>query len=90
MQEIEHSLRHHRRSTEVVFDIFGSIVLLEVCITHNRSDETWSILDAEAISLGVWTVERQVEVEVGEFLFQSEEVFEEEYFVDSTCTIEEL
>ena len=33
MQEVEDGLRHHRRTTEVVLDILGGVMLLEVGVS---------------------------------------------------------
>ena len=63
-------------------------MLLEVGVAHNRSDEARGVLDTELVCLRVRTVQRQVEMEVRELLLQSEEIVEEEDFVDSTCAVE--
>ena len=63
-------------------------MLLQIGIAHNGCDESGSVLYAQAVCLGVGTVQSQVEMEIGEFLLQSEEVFQEEHFVDGTGTIE--
>ena len=38
VQEIQYRFRHHRRTAEVVLDVLGSVMLLEVGVAHNRSD----------------------------------------------------
>ena len=88
VEEIKYGLRHHRRSAEIVLNIFGSFMCLEVSVTHYRGNETSSVLHSEAISLGVWTVKGKMEVEVGEIAFKLKEVLQEEHFVNGTCTIE--
>ena len=88
VEQVEDGLRHHRRTAEVVLDVLGSVMLLEVGVAHNRSDEARGVLDTELVCLRVRTVQRQVEMEVRELLLQSEEIVEEEDFVDSTCAVE--
>ena len=88
VQEIQYRFCHHRWSTQVVLDVLGSVMLLEVGVAHDRSDEARGVLDTELVCLRVRTVERQVEMEVRELLLQSEEIVEEEDFVDSTCAVE--
>ena len=46
MEQVEDGLGHHRRTAEVVLDILGSIMLLEVGVAHNRSDEARGVLDS--------------------------------------------
>ena len=45
VQEIQYRFRHHRRTAEVVLDVLGSVMLLEVGVAHNRSDEARGVLD---------------------------------------------
>ena len=88
MKQIDHRLRHHRRTAQVVLDVLWRIVLLEVSITHHRSDESGRVLHAKAISLRIRTVKRQVEVEVRELLLHLQEVLHEEDLVDGTGAVE--
>ena len=88
VEQVEDGLGHHRRTAEVVLDILGSVMLLEVRVAHHRSDEARGVLDTELVCLRVRTVERQVEMEVRKLLLQREEIVEEEDFVDSTCAVE--
>ena len=88
VQEIQYRLSHHRWTTQVILDVLGSVMLLEVGVAHNRSDEARGVLDTELVCLRVRTVQRQVEMEVRELLLQREEIVEEEDFVDSTCAVE--
>ena len=60
----------------------------EISIAHHRSNEAGSVLHAHGICLGIGTIEREVEVEVGEILLELEEIFEEEDFIDSTRAVE--
>ncbi|MBP5476291.1 MAG: hypothetical protein J6Y00_01200, partial [Paludibacteraceae bacterium] len=39
VQEVKHRLRHHSRTAVVVLNILGSVMLLEVGVAHDRSDE---------------------------------------------------
>ena len=57
VQEVKHSLGHHRRTAQVVLDVLWSIVLLEVGVTP--SSEQWSLectSHNECINLSIWTV----------------------------------
>ena len=63
VQEIQYRFCHHRRTAEVVLDVLGSVMLLEVGVAHHRSDEARGVLDTELVCLRVRTVERQVEME---------------------------
>ena len=88
VQEIKHSLGHHRRTAEVVLDVLWSVVLLEVGVAHHWSNEARSVLYTQCICLWIWTVQCQVEMEVRILLLQCQEILQEEYLVDSTSTIE--
>ena len=88
VEQVEDGLGHHRRTAEVVLDILGSVMLLEVGVAHDRSDEARGVLDTQLVGLRVRTIQREVEMEVGELLLQREEILEEEDFVDSTSTVE--
>ena len=88
VEQVKHSLGHHRRTAQVVLDVLWSVVLLEVGVAHHWSNEARSVLYAQCISLRIWTVQSQVEVEVRELLLQLQEVLQEEYLVNSTSTIE--
>ena len=88
VEQVKHSLGHHWRATEVVLDVLWSVVLLEVGVAHHWSNEAWSVFYTQCISLRIWTVQCQVEVEVGEFLFDAEEVLEVEHFVQGTSSVE--
>ena len=63
-------------------------MLLEVGVAHHWSNEAWSVFYTQCISLRIWTVQCQVEVEVRELLLQLQEILQEEYLVNSTSTIE--
>ena len=63
-------------------------MLLEVGVAHHWSNEARSVLYTQCISLRIWTVQCQVEVEVRELLLQLQEVLQEEYLVNSTSAIE--
>ena len=63
MQKVANSFRHHRRTTQIVFDVLGGFVLLKIGITHNWSNESRGILDAKTVSLGVGTVKGKMEME---------------------------
>ena len=90
-ERVEHGddgLRHGARTTHVVFDILGSIVVLQIGVEHHLMDEARSVLHASSIGCGVWTVEGEVEVEVGILLLQAQEVVEIEHLVERAGTIE--
>ena len=84
--------------SSTVLDIIGgphkhsnalwSVVLLEVGVAHHWSNEARSVFYTQCISLRIWTVQSQVEVEVRELLLQLQEVLQEEYLVNSTSTVE--
>ena len=63
-------------------------MILQVCVVHYLMDEARRIFHACGICCGIWTVECQVEVEVGILLLQSEEVVKIEDLVERTSTIE--
>src|SRR5574344_311315 len=88
VEQVEHCLCHHWRTTEVVLNIFRILMLLEIGVAQHRSDETCCVLYTHCICLWIWTVEGKMEVEVRVLFLQFEEVFLEEHFVDATCTIE--
>ena len=88
MQEVEHGLRHHWRTAEVVFAVFGSLVSLEIGIAHHWRNEARRVLDACCICLRIGTVESKVEMEIGEVLLQLQEVVEERNLLQCACTIE--
>ena len=68
VEEIQYRLGHHRRTAEVVLDVLGSVMLLEVGVAHNRSDEARGVLDTQLVGLRVRTIQREVEMEVRELL----------------------
>ena len=43
VEQVKHSLRHHRRTAEVVLDVLWSVVLLEVGVAHHWSNEARSV-----------------------------------------------
>ena len=51
-------------------------------------NESCGVFHASSIGCWVWAVESQMEMEVGEFLFQSMEIVEVEHLVECTCAIE--
>ena len=51
VEQVKHSLRHHRRAAEVVFDVLWSVVLLEVGVAHHWSNEARSVLHTQCIRL---------------------------------------
>ena len=46
VEQVEDGLRHHRRTAEVVLDILGGVMLLEIGVAHDRSDEARGVLDS--------------------------------------------
>ena len=88
VEQVKHSLCHHRRTAEVVLDVLWSVMLLEVGVAQDWSNEASGIFNTQSVCLRIWTVQSQVEVEVRELLLQLQEVLQEEYLVNSTSTIE--
>ena len=55
VEQVKHSLGHHRRATQVVLDVLWSVVLLEVGVAHYWSNEARSVLhtmNASALGSG--------------------------------------
>ena len=44
VEQVKHSLGHHRRTVQVVLDVLWSVVLLEVGVAHHWSNEARSVL----------------------------------------------
>ena len=44
VEQVKHSLGHHRRTAQVVLDVLWSVVLLEVGVAHHWSNEARSVL----------------------------------------------
>ena len=63
-------------------------MILQVGVVHHLMNEACGVLHACGIGSRVGTVEGEVEMEVGVFLLQSEEVVELEHFVKGACAIE--
>ena len=57
--------RHRAGAAHVVLDILGSLVVLQIGVEHHLMNEARSVLHACCIGCRIWTVESQVEVEVG-------------------------
>ena len=88
---VEHlldSLRHRAGTTHVIFDVFGSFVVFQVSFVNYVVYEARSVLHACCIGCRIGTVQCKVELEVGEILFNLQEVFQIEHFVQCTRTIE--
>ena len=62
VEQVKHSLGHHRRTAQVVLDVLWSVVLLEVGVAHHWSNEAWSVFYTQCISLRIWTVLTREEV----------------------------
>ena len=43
VEQVKHSLGHHRRTAQVVLDVLWSVVLLEVGVAHYWSNEARSV-----------------------------------------------
>ena len=55
VEQVKHSLGHHRRTAEVVLDVLWSVVLLEVGVAHYWSNEARSVfhtMNASALVSG--------------------------------------
>ena len=73
-----HGLDEHWWSAQVIFAVFWSVMVFKVCVAHAVDGEACIVFHTCCIGLRVRTVEREVHVEVGEFLLQFPEVFKEE------------
>ena len=90
-QRVEHGhngLRHWARTTHVVFNILWCLMVFEVCIEHDLMNEACCVFYTSSVGSRIRTVERKMEVEVGELLLQSEEVVKIEHLVERAGTIE--
>ena len=65
-------------------------MILEIRVIHHLVYEARGVRNASLISLGIGTVQRQVEVEVGIFLLQLMEIFQEEGLAQAARSIEEV
>ena len=83
-------LNQHGRTAEIVFTIFWCLMILQVGIADAVNRKSGIILYTCSIGFGVLVVERQVEMEVGEFLLKFPEVFQEEGLAQGARTIEEM
>ena len=84
---LEHYLdgiRHRARTAHVVFDVFGSFVILEVVVEDNLMDEARV---APPVVLGLRIREGDVEGEVGELTFDLAEVLFVEDLLLASCSI---
>ena len=88
VEQVKHCLCHHRRAAEVVLDVLWSVVLLEIGVAQDWSNEACGIFNTQSVCLRIWTVQCQVEMEVRILLLQCQEVLHEEYLINSTSTIE--
>ena len=63
VEQVKHSLGHHRRTAQVVLDVLWSVVLLEVGVAHHWSNEAWSVLhtmNASALVSGRSLLEKKL------------------------------
>ena len=90
VQHVYYRLRHHWRTAHEVDDAFWLIVLLEVCLVKHVVNEACNIRYTCLVSLRIWTVQSEVELEVRELLLDLLEVLEVECLLQRTSTIEEI
>ena len=88
IEHLVYSVTHWAGTTHVVFDIFWCFMIFEICLIDNLVNKARSVLHACCISSWIRTVKCQVETEIGEFLFNCQEIFKIEHFVKRTCYIE--
>ena len=88
---IEHALHgvaHRTRTTHIELNVFGCLVVFKISIVHHFVHKSRHVWHSCLVGFGVWAVECEVEMEVGIFLFQLVEVFQEERLAKATGTIE--
>ena len=90
IKEVNYRLRHHWRTAHKVDDALWLIVVFEICLVENIVNETSNIWYTSLISLWIWTVEGQVELEVRELLLDLVVVVEIECLLQRACAIEEV
>ena len=90
-EAVEHAVdgvAHRAGSAHIVFDILGIGMIFEIGVVDHLMDEARGIGNSDFIGDRIGTVERKMELEVGEFFFESEEVVEIEHFVERTGAVE--
>ena len=87
---VGNGLDKHWRAAEVIFTVFGCIVVLKIGVANAINGKSLIIFHALSIGNRVLAVKREVEMEIGIFLLQLLEVFKEECFTQSACSIEEV
>ena len=87
---VGHGLDQHWRTAKVVLAVFRCIVILEIGVADAVHRKAGIVLHTGCVGLGIRTVEREMEVEIGEFLFQLPEVLQEEGLCQRAGTIEEM
>ena len=90
IEEVNYRLRHHWRTAHKVDDALWLIVVFEICLVENIVNETSNIWYTSLISLWIWTVQSEVELEVRELLLNLVVVIEVEGLLKRTCTVEEI
>ena len=90
VEKVHYRLCHHRRTAHEVDDALWLIVLLEICLIENIVYEACNIRYTCLVSLRIWTVQSEVELEVRELLLDLLEVLEVECLLQRTSTIEEV
>ena len=56
VEQVEDGLSHHRRTAEVVLDVFWSVVLLQIGVAQDWSNEASGIFNTQSVCLRIWTV----------------------------------
>ncbi len=80
-EAIEHLLNrltHRAGSAHVILDVFGCVVIFQIGFIHHLVYESHGVRHTGFVGLGVGTIQREVEMEVGIFFFQRMEIIKEE------------
>ena len=72
VEHLVHCIAHRAGAAHVVFDVFGSFVVLEICVVHHFMHKSRGVSHTCSIGSRVGTIQSQMELEVGEFLFDGE------------------
>ena len=84
VQHLEHRRVHHRRSADVILNVLGGGMLTQVVFQQDLVNET---LVPGPIILWEWFRKSNVELEVGEFLFDCPKVIHVEKFPHTPSTV---
>ena len=89
VEHLDNGIRHHRRSAHEIDAALGLLVVLQIVFVQHVVHEANLVVHARRVGCGIGTIERQMELEVGELLLDGVEIFQIESLLQRTRAVPE-